>query len=423
MIYEVKPAEGFRCSVNVPGSKSITNRALIIGALATGKTTLENVLFSDDTRYMIDALKTLGCDIRIDETNHNVEVNGIGNAFLRGQCFVGNAGTAMRFLPSFIAVKGGDVELTGVERMKNRPIDELINMLRKLGVNIDYLEKEGYPPIKIQSKGINGGSLKVKGNISSQFVSSILLSSPYAKSDVYIEVEEDLVSKPYIDITLGIMQDFGIEVENFAYKNFYIRSGQIYQCRKYIIESDGSAASYFFAAAAVAKGDITVKNLNPYSVQGDIRFIDILEKMGAKVERGTDYVRVVGDKLKGVSVDMNDMPDVAQTLAIVALFAQGPTEIKNVYNMRLKETDRLKALNIELTKLGAEVVEKKDGLIIYPADDYKPADIGTYDDHRMAMSFAVAGLKISGIRIKDSECVAKTFPEYFKEFEKIYEKV
>ncbi len=422
MDYEVKTAQGFRCSINVPGSKSITNRALIIGALAEGKTVLRNVLFSDDTGYMMDALDKLGFSVDADQNSKVVAITGKRSGILKGQCFVGNAGTAMRFLPSFIAAKGGEVEITGVERMKNRPIGELVNILRQMGTDIQYMEKEGFPPIKIKADGLNGGNVKVKGNISSQFISSILLSAPYARSDIYIEIENNLVSKPYIDITMGIMQDFGVRVENFEYKNFYIRAGQRYEPREYLIESDCSAASYFFAAAAIAKGDVTVNNINPDSMQGDVRFVDILEKMGAKVERGEGYVRVVGRKLKGIGVDMNDIPDVAQTLAVVALFADGPTEIRNVSNMRIKETDRLKALNNELSKLGAEVVEKEDGLVIHPADSYRPAEIDTYDDHRMAMSFALAGLRIPGIRIKDPGCAAKTFPDFFKEFEKIYQR-
>lgn len=421
MVYEVKPISGFRCTINVPGSKSITNRALIIGALADGRTKLRNVLFSDDTSYMIEALKNIGVDVTTDQKAGIAEVEGVINRYLKGQCFIGNAGTAMRFLPSFIAAVGGEVEITGVPRMKNRPIGELVNALRALGVDINYLENEGFPPIMLKGNGLVGGNVTIKSNVSSQFISSILLSAPYARSDIYLEIEEEPVSRPYIDITIGIMQDFGVKVENYEYRNFYIRAGQRYTGRDYVVESDCTAASYFFGAAAIANGDVTVENINPDSLQGDIRFVDILEKMGAKVDRGSNYVRVVGGELKGISVDMNDIPDVAQTLAVVALFAKGPTEIKNVYNLRLKETDRLSALYKELAKLGAEVVEKDDSLIVYPSEGYTSAEIDTYDDHRMAMSFSLAGLRIPGIRIKDPGCVAKTFPNFFSEFKKIYE--
>jgi 3-phosphoshikimate 1-carboxyvinyltransferase len=421
MLYEVKPLQGFRTTVNVPGSKSITNRALIIGALAEGRTFLKNVLFSDDTIYMMNALKALGVDLKMDEQAESIEINGQQKELRKASCFVGNAGTVMRFLPSFVAVKGGEAEITCTERMKSRPVSELVNILRQIGAEISYVENEGFPPINIKASGLNGGKVKVNANVSSQFLSSILLSAPYSHGDIYIEIEEELISKPFVDITMGIMQDFGVVVENENYKSFYVKAGQRYKAQSYTIESDCTGASYFFAAAAIANGDITVENINPYSLQGDIRFVDVLERMGAKVERGENYVRVVGNKLKGISIDMNDIPDVAQTLAVVALFAQGATEIKNVGNLRIKETDRIRALNNELTRLGARVEEKEDGLIIYPSESYQAADIETYDDHRMAMSFALTGLRISGVRIKDYECVAKTFPKFFEQFEKIYE--
>lgn len=421
MLYEVIPASKFKCTVNVPGSKSVTNRALILSAYSHGEVVLNNVLFSDDTVYMIEALNTLGIKVEEDRFTKKVFVRDIPTEPLRGKCFIGNAGTAMRFLTSFISAKGGNVELTGVERMKNRPIGELVNILRNLGVKIDYLENEGFPPIFINSSGLKGGKIKIKGDISSQFISSILLSAPYADTDIYLEIEGDLISKPYIDITVAMMEEFGVKTENYDYRNFYVRAGQTYKrSEEYTVESDCSSASYFFGAAAIANGDITVDNINPDSLQGDIRFIDILERMGAKVERGSNYVRVVGSTLKGISVDMNDISDVAPTLAVVALFAEGPTEIKNVANMRIKETDRIKALREQLIKLGATVEEKEDGLIIYPSNNYQSADIDTYNDHRMAMSFTMAGLKIPGIRIKDPGCVSKTFPNFYNEFGKIY---
>lgn len=420
MLYEVKQSTGFKCTIHVPGSKSITNRAMLIGALADGRTILHNALFSDDTKYMADALKSMGISVVTDEGRGRIEINGAGDRLHQVSCHLGNAGTVMRFLPSFVSVKGGEVILTGIERMKERPIGQLVDMLNALGAEVSYLEKEGYPPIKVKSNGLNGGKIRVKGSISSQFISSILLNAPYAGGDISIEIEDDLVSKPYVDITIGVMQDFGVKVENREYKYFNIKSGQRYQEKEYTVESDCSSASYFFGAAAIAQGDITVRNVSPNSLQGDIRFVDILERMGARVERGEDYVRVVGKKLKGISVDMNDISDVAQTLAVTALFAEGPTEIRNVYNMRLKETDRLAALKKELEKIGAGIIEKKDGIVINPAEQYKSADIDTYNDHRMAMSFALAGLRIPGLRIKNPGCVSKTFPNFFEEFEKMY---
>lgn len=420
-MYQVKPVENFKCTVNVPGSKSITNRALIIGALAGSGTVLRNFLYSDDTLYMLEALRGLGYSINLDKETDTVIMESPAEVPLKGSCFIGNSGTAIRFLASLCAVKGGEVELTGIDRMKERPIGELAEALKKLGAETAYIGKEGFPPIRIKSDGLEGGKVSLKGDVSSQFITSLLLSAPYAEKDIDIEITGELVSKPYVDITIKMMKDFGVEADNQNYKSLYIKAGQRYTPREYIIESDCSSASYFFAAAAIANGDVTVQNINPDSLQGDIKFIDILEKMGAKVERGRDYMRVIGgSKLKGVTVDMHDMSDAAQTLAVTALFADGPTEIKNVYNMRLKETDRLKALANELAKLGAVVRERDDGIIIYPSSSYGGIEIETYDDHRMAMSFALAGLKIPRIKIANPECVSKTFPGFFKELEKIY---
>ncbi|MGE5329593.1 MAG: 3-phosphoshikimate 1-carboxyvinyltransferase [Deltaproteobacteria bacterium] len=420
MFYEVKPAENFKCTVSVPGSKSITNRALIIGALAGSGTILNNFLYSDDTVYMLEALRGLGYRISDDKDAGTVIIHNPAQATLKGSCFVGNSGTAIRFLASFCAAAGCEVELTGIERMKERPIGELAEALKALGAEIAFKEKEGFPPIRIKSNGLEGGKVSIRGDISSQFITSLLLSAPYAKNDIEIEIQGELVSKPYVDITIQMMKDFGVEVKNYNYKHFLIKAGQSYTPREYTIESDCSSASYFFAAAAIANGDVTVENINPKSLQGDIKFVDILEEMGAMVERGDNYIRVIGKELKGITIDMQNTSDVAQTLAVAALFAEGPTEIKNVYNMRLKETDRLRAVANELVKLGAGVEEKKDGITIYPASSYKAAEIETYDDHRMAMSFTLAGLKIPGIRIANPGCVSKTFPQYFNEFQKIY---
>jgi len=420
MSYKVRPAQNFKCTVSVPGSKSITNRALIIGALAGSGTILKNFLYSDDTIYMLQALRELGYCINDDKETGTVIFEKSSTVPVKGSCFIGNSGTAIRFLASFCAVRGCEVELTGIERMKERPIGELAAVLKNLGAEIAFDGKEGFAPIRIKSNGLEGGKVSIRGDISSQFITSLLLSAPYARNDVEIEIIGDLVSKPYVDITIQIMKECGVKVENDNYQHFLIKAGQSYTSREYAIESDCSSASYFFAAAAIANGEVTVENISPSSLQGDIKFIDILEEMGTKVERGGNYIRVIGGKLKGITVDMHNMSDVAQTLAVTALFAEGPTEIKNVYNMRLKETDRLKALANELVKLGAGVEEKNDGIIIYPHSSYKASEIETYDDHRMAMSFALVGLRIPGIKISNPECVSKTFPKYFKEFQKLY---
>jgi len=422
-IYEVKMHKNFKAEVDIPGSKSVANRALIIAAQAKGKTTLKNMLFSDDTRYMIQALKDLGHKVDVNEKTKIVSVESLNEReFPSTELFVGNAGTAMRFLPTYISTGKGEVILTGIERMKERPIKDLVEALRQVDINIEYLEKKGYPPIKIVANGFNGGEIIIKGNKSSQYLTSLLLSSPYAKSDTIIKIDGPLVSIPYVNITTQMMKDFGVDVINTANREFLIKSGQEYIGREYVVEGDCSSASYFFAMAAITNSEIKVNNVKKDAMQGDIKLLEVLEKMGAKVEYGENYVVVKGTgKLKGVTVDMHHMSDVAQTLSVVALFAEGKTEIQNVYNMRIKETDRIKAVNNELTKLGAKVTELEDGLIIDPIEKYNEGvAIDTYDDHRMAMSFSIAGLLIPNTKINDPECVSKTFPNYFDEFEKIY---
>ena len=422
-IYRINTCENFVAQVEIPGSKSVANRALIIAAFADGTTILKNMLFSDDTKYMMEAIRKLGNNVIIDENTKTVIIESNKNRiFVDTELFVGNAGTAMRFLPTYIATCEGKVSLNGIERMKQRPIKDLVDALLELGVDVTYKEKEGYPPFEINAKGLSGGELYIKGDKSSQYLTSILLSAPYAKEDVTIKIEGKLVSIPYVDITLKMMKDFGVEVENKNYKEFFIKAGQKYKGREYIVEGDCSSASYFFAIAAVTNSEIKVNNVSKNAMQGDIKLLDILHEMGAEVTYEDNFVIVKGTgKLKGISVDMHHMSDVAQTLAVTALFAEGKTEIKNVYNMRLKETDRLKALNIELTKLGAKVIELEDGIIIEPNDNYKEnVTIDTYDDHRMAMSLSIAGLKIPGTIIDDPDCVSKTFPNYFDEFQKLY---
>lgn len=422
-IYKVNTGENFIAEVDIPGSKSVANRALVISAFAEGTTILKNMLFSDDTKYMMEAIRKLGNNVTIDENTRTVVIQSNKNRiFSDTELFVGNAGTAMRFLPTYISTGEGKVILTGIERMKQRPIKDLVDGLLELGAEVTYKEIEGYPPFEINAKGLSGGELYIKGDKSSQYLTSILLSTPYAKEDVTIKIQGKLVSIPYVDITLKMMKDFGVEVENRNYKEFFVKAGQKYKGREYIIEGDCSSASYFFAIAAATSSQIKVNNVSKNAMQGDIKLLDILHEMGAEVTYGENFVVVKGTgKLKGISVDMHHMSDVAQTLAVTALFAEGKTEIKNVYNMRLKETDRLKALNIELTKLGAKVIELEDGIIIEPSYNYKEnVTIDTYDDHRMAMSFSIAGLKIPGTIIADPDCVSKTFPNYFDEFEKLY---
>jgi len=422
-VYEVKVGQNFTAEIDVPGSKSVANRALIIAVLAEGTTVLKNMLFSDDTRYMMEAIRKLGNTVEVDEQKRTVIVKSAAEkVFPETELFIGNAGTAMRFLPTYISAGKGKVSLTGIERMKERPIKDLVDGLRELGVEVTYKEKDGFPPFEIDSNGLPGGEISIRGDKSSQYLTSILLSAPYAKEDVTVKIQGKLVSIPYVDITIRMMKDFGVEVENRDYKEFFIKSGQKYKSREYIVEGDCSSASYFFGIAAITNSEIKVNNVCKNTMQGDIKLLDVLEKMGVSVSYGENHVLVKGSgKLRGITVDMHHMSDVAQTLSVVALFADGVTKIENVYNMRIKETDRIKAVYNELMKLGAKVTELEDGLIIEPAVKYNEnVEIDTYDDHRMAMSFSLAGLRIPGVKIKDPDCVSKTFPSYFEEFEKIY---
>ncbi len=388
---------------------------------------MTNALFSDDTKYMIDALTSLGITIEASEYSNEITVfsKGLNFNYISNPVYVGNAGTALRFLTTFLTLGQGEFILTGNERMKNRPIKDLVDGLNSLGANILYVDKDGYPPIKIRAKGLSGGRVSMKGNISSQFFSSIMLSGCYANNNIHIDIDGDLVSKPYIDITKKVMNDFGSLSVSYdsSYKSITIEPQNYKPLNNYIIEGDASNASYFFGAVAICGGELTVNNITKNSVQGDLRFLSILEEMGCLVSYGDNSITVyrnANTKLKGVDVDMNDISDVAQTLAVIALFVKGKTIIRNVYNMRLKETDRITALCNELKKLGADITEMDDGIIIQPVDKYKPANISTYDDHRMAMAFSLAGLKVRGLVILDPNCVSKTFPHYFTHFNSLY---
>ncbi|MFH2028364.1 MAG: 3-phosphoshikimate 1-carboxyvinyltransferase [Nanoarchaeota archaeon] len=415
----IKTADSIDAVVKVPGSKSYTNRALPIAALADGKSVLRNVLFSDDTKYMVQALKEFG--IKVSQEANNFIVSGKSGKLKKPNkdIFLGNAGTATRFLTTLSALVGDEVTITGDERMQERPIQDLLDALKKLGVNAISKNNNRCPPVLVKGPLI-GGSTKLNGNISSQYLSSILMASPYAKKQVQVEIEGELTSKSYIDITLDIMHQFDVTVENDNYKKFSIQN-QEYRPKNYNIEGDASNASYFFGAAAITKGKVRVENLNPDSAQGDINFPEVLKKMGCKVRRGEGWIEVEGTDLKGIDIDMNQMPDTVQTLAVVAAFAEGKTKITNVENLRVKETDRILALTTELRKIGAKVDELKDGLTITP-NKLHGAEIDTYNDHRMAMAFAISGLNISGIKIKNPECVNKSFPGYFKEFDRLYKK-
>ncbi|HHT9137348.1 MAG TPA: 3-phosphoshikimate 1-carboxyvinyltransferase [Candidatus Wunengus sp. YC60] len=418
-VVEIKPVtEKINAVVNVPGSKSYTNRALITAALADGESTITNALFSDDTKYMASSLNTLGIPVKEDRSNNRFVVDGKGGSIPAKQAnlFIGNAGTAMRFLTAMLTLGRGIYEVDGIERMRQRPIQDLLDGLTQLGADIQSKSNNGCPPVIIRGKGLSGGSAVVKGDLSSQYFSALLMTAPYAEKDVTIEVKGDLVSKRYVDMTIALMCQFGVNVENNGYRTFFVKAGQRYKAVRYEVEGDASAASYFFAAAAITGGKVRVMGIGNDSLQGDVHFVDVLKSMGCKVTKNINWIEVQGNSLHGVDVDMGDMPDVVQTLAAVAVFARGKTRVRNVKNMRIKETDRIAAVVNELRRMGISAVEYEDGLEIEPSTP-KPAKIETYDDHRMAMSFALIGLRENGITIKHPECVSKTFPDYFQRLE------
>ena len=402
-------------SVSIPGSKSYTNRALPIAALADGVSVLRGALNSDDTRYMVAALNALGVRIDADWSSATLTVHGVnGNIPVTdAKLFLGNSGTSMRFLTAFAALAHGHVRLDGTERMRQRPLAPLIDGLASLGVRIRSESEDGCPPVEIDAAGLPGGTIQMRGDLSSQYFSALAMVLPYANDPLDVLVEGDLVSKPYIDMTASTMAEFGVALHHDDYRRIRVEPGQRYTGRTYDIEPDASAASYFFALAAVAGGPVTVEHLPPTSAQGDLHFVDVLEAMGCRVERGTSAITVYGPgKLRGVDVDMGDISDTVQSLAAIAPFADGPTTIRNIGHIRLKETDRIAAIAAELQRTGVPVDEREDGLTIHPARP-QPATIQTYDDHRMAMSFAILGTQVPGTTIADPGCVAKTVPVFW----------
>jgi len=419
----LKPIAKINGEINLPGSKSLSNRALLLAALAEGTTKITNLLGSDDTRHMLNALKQLGIDYTLSEDKTECVVVGNGGAIACDTpqaLFLGNAGTVMRPLCAALCLGKGTYTLTGEPRMKERPIGHLVDALRQAGATIDYVENDGYPPLKIEANGLEGGEVSIDGAISSQFLTALLMASPMAKNDMHITIIGELVSKPYIDITLDIMKDFGVEVVNDNYKTFTIKSGQSYKAvETFMVEGDASSASYFLAAAAIKGGTVKVTGIGKNSIQGDVQFVDVLEKMGAKVEWGDTYVSVTRDTLHAIDMDFNHIPDAAMTIATTALFVEGTTTLRNIYNWRVKETDRLYAMATELRKVGAEVEEGEDYLKVTPPKQLKHAAIDTYDDHRMAMCFSLLALDDCSVTINDPECTAKTFPTYFDVLESI----
>ncbi|MEM5428950.1 3-phosphoshikimate 1-carboxyvinyltransferase [Cupriavidus oxalaticus] len=415
-------------TVRLPGSKSISNRVLLLAALATGETRVRDLLDSDDTRVMLQALRTLGVAWQQDGADYIV--TGAGGNFPNksAELFMGNAGTAIRPLTAALALQGGSYKLSGVPRMHERPIGDLVDGLRQVGAVIDYLGNEGFPPLHIQAAGIRiDAPIRVRGDVSSQFLTALLMSLPMAQSEsgrIEIEVVGELISKPYIEITLNLLARFGIQVERHGWERFVLPAGAAYQSPGEIyVEGDASSASYFLAAGAIGGGPVRVEGVGMTSIQGDVRFADALNRMGANIMAGDNWIEVRGTerddgRLHGIELDCNHIPDAAMTLAVAALFAEGTTTLTNIASWRVKETDRIAAMATELRKLGAVVEEGADYLRVTPPPAWQtPADgIGTYDDHRMAMCFSLAAFGPLPVRINDPGCVAKTFPDYFSVF-------
>ena len=415
----LKPANRVEGVIKLPGSKSLSNRLLLLSSLASGRTEVRNLLESDDTQYMTAALETLGIGLTFLDDGARCLVDSQGGPFKvsQGDLFLGNAGTAIRPLCAALCLGEGEFTLTGEPRMLERPIAHLVDALRQLGADIQYGGAEGYPPLRIRASGLRGGSVSIRGNVSSQYLTSLLLASPLAQDALDIEIIGDLVSKPYIDMTVDVMRRYGISVENDNYVAFRVAGGQTYRSPGVaLVEGDASSASYFLSAAAIRGGTVRVEGVGADSIQGDVAHADVLERMGAQVRRGPDYIEVSRGNLRGLDLDLNHIPDAAMTVAVTALFAEGRTVIRNIGNWRVKETDRLAAMAMELRKVGAQVVEGPDYLEIDPPERIVPAEIETYNDHRMAMSFSLASLGDAEITILEPGCVSKTFPEYFDNF-------
>jgi 3-phosphoshikimate 1-carboxyvinyltransferase len=417
----IAPRGALDASVRVPGSKSLTNRALVAAALAEGESLLEGGLRSDDTAVMLDSLRALGCPIEAGGERWRVAGCAGKLASPAGPLFTGNSGTTARFLTAAATLAAGPVVIDGSPRMRERPIADLVDALVALGARVRVLGERGCPPVRVEGGGIPGGRAEIDASRSSQYVSAVLLAAPFARDGVELAFRGGaLVSRPYVELTLELMRAFGARAEWTAAGGLRVPPGHPYRGRRYAIEPDASAAVYPLCAAAIAGGRVRVAGFPPGSIQADLAILPILERMGCRVARRDDALEVEGPKdgLRGVDVDMNALPDAALALAVVALFAEGPTRIRNVANLRIKETDRLAALEQELCKLGATARSGKDFLEIVPGPA-RPAAIDTYDDHRMAMAFALAGLRIPGVAIRDPGCVSKTWPEYFSMLERL----
>jgi 3-phosphoshikimate 1-carboxyvinyltransferase len=410
-------------TVRVPGSKSVTNRALLLAALADGPSQLTNALFADDTLIFAQALRDLGFEVGLDKANAGMAVRGAAGRIPAGKAeiHVGSAGTAARFLTAFLALGQGEFLIDGDPRMRERPMAGLIGALQSLGAQIENESESEGLPLRIRAAGLRGGPVRMKGNVSSQFVSALLMVAPYAQSPVVIDVVGALSSRRYVELTLAMMSDFSVHVGGRDKGRFEIQPGRYRPQPNYRVEADASSASYFFAAAAILGGRVRVEDLSRHSWQADVAFVDVLGQMGCLVESGEDFIEVTGPgqdprdspKLRGVGVDLGDLPDTAQTLAAIAPFASSPTRIRGIASSRQKETDRIGATCAELTRLGVIVEQHPDGLTVHPCDKMRPASVRTYNDHRMAMAFALIGLRVPGMIIENPGCVSKSFPAFF----------
>ncbi len=425
---DLGPIRSVRGSVRLPGSKSISNRFLLLAALAAGETHLHDVLDADDTRHMLAALRALGVDCTSDGAG-GVRVCGAGGAFKvkQAELFLGNAGTAFRPLTAVLALCNGDYRLSGVPRMHERPIGDLVDALQSLGARIEYEGAQGFPPLHIRPAAIEGGVVSIRGNVSSQYLTALLLALPLLGRRMVVDIVGELISKPYIEITLKTLQKFGVEVTREGWSRFTLPAARYRSPGEIFVEGDASAASYFLAAGAISglgeDGAVRVEGVGRDSIQGDVRFADTLREMGAEIESGDNWISATAGaaakrrgKLKAIDADFNHIPDAAMTVAVAALFADGPSTLRNIGSWRVKETDRIAAMAIELRKLGAVVETTADSLRVTPPARLSPATIDTYDDHRMAMCFSLAALGGVTVRINDPRCVAKTFPEYFNVF-------
>jgi 3-phosphoshikimate 1-carboxyvinyltransferase len=422
--FALLPPDRLDAGLRVPGSKSLTNRALLVAALADGESVLEGALVAEDVEVMTSALVRLGARIEPGDEPTSLHVTGRGGRWAEGplDLDVRLSGTAVRFLSAAVALGRGRYRLDGTARMRQRPMEDQLAAMRALGVHAASEHGDGCPPVVIEADGLPGGSARVAGGRSSQYLSALLLAAPYASGPVELEVTGDLQSRPFVDMTIALMHDFGVPVERDGYRRFRVEPGR-YRSRRYLIEGDAMAAGYFWAVAAATGGRIVTHGIGTSSVQGDAAFVDVLARLGCHVERGTTSVTVTGPpggRLRAGRFDLNDLPDQAQTLAVLALFADGPVTVANVPNLRIKETDRLRALATELRRFGATVEERADGLtVVPPSRPPSGVEVETYGDHRMAMAFAVAGARWPGVVVSDPGCVAKTYPGFFDDLVRV----